>query len=120
MDIVNRESAPPFTTVDGSTIRELLAHRNSGIRHQSLAEAIVPVGSATREHYHPRAEEIYYILEGAGRMRLENEERSVQIGDAIAIPPGQKHKIWNTGRVPLKFLCCCAPSYEHEDTILLE
>ncbi len=27
-----------FTTKDGSEIRELLSHRNSSIRHQSLAD----------------------------------------------------------------------------------
>ena len=41
-------------------------------------------------------------------------------GDAIAIPPGAKHKLWNTGREMLTLLCCCAPAYEHSDTILTE
>jgi mannose-6-phosphate isomerase-like protein (cupin superfamily) len=120
MDVINRQNAAPFITADGSEIRELLASRNSAIRHQSLAEAIVPVNGATREHFHPRAEEIYYILEGQGLMRIGTEEREIGPLDAIAIPPGQKHKIWNTGKIPLLFLCCCAPAYEHHDTVLLE
>ena len=53
-------------------------------------------------------------------MRIENETREVNIGDAIAIPPGQKHKIWNISGEVLKLLCCCAPAYEDEDTILTE
>ena len=52
MDIHNIEQAPAFTTKDGSIIRELLAHRNSGIQHQSLAEARVPPGATTTPHYH--------------------------------------------------------------------
>lgn len=44
MDIVQLEQVAPFTTKDGSEIRELLAHRNSALRNQSLAEARVPVG----------------------------------------------------------------------------
>ena len=39
-------------------------------------------------------------------------------GDAIAIPPGAVHTIRNTGDTTLKFLCCCAPGYEHDDTVL--
>ena len=110
-----------FSTVESvSEIRELLAHRNSVIRQQSLAEASIPAGSATQEHYHRKTEEIYFITEGEGRMRIEGEERPVRIGDAIAIPPGQKHKIWNTGSTVLKLLCCCAPPYEHDDTIITE
>ena len=70
MEIVNLDQVEPFQTKDGSEIRELLAHRNSSIRNQSLAEAKIPVGGSTMEHYHPKAEEIYFITHGMGRMRL--------------------------------------------------
>jgi mannose-6-phosphate isomerase-like protein (cupin superfamily) len=120
MDLKNLADVPAFLTKDGSEIRELLAHRNSVIRHQSLAEARLPVGAATQEHYHPRAEEIYYITHGAGKLRVAGETRDVRPGDAIAIPPGQKHKLWNTGPEILRLLCCCAPAYEHADTVITE
>src|SRR5271167_2533824 len=120
MDIVNRAQAEPFTTKDGSQIRELLAYRNSTIRNQSLAEATIAVGTSTQEHYHPKSEEIYYILSGTGRMKLEGELREVDPLDAIAIPPGARHKIWNIGAVPLVLLCCCAPAYENDDTVMVE
>ncbi len=120
MDIRNLADMAPFITKDGSEIRELLAHRNSMIRNQSLAEARVPAGGSTQEHYHPRAEEIYFILAGTGRLRIETETREVKPGDAIAIPPGQRHKLWNTGAETLRLLCCCAPAYEHADTIITE
>ena len=120
MNVKNLNEVPPFTTKDGSEIRELLAHRNSAIRNQSLAEARLPVGGATQEHFHPRAEEIYYITHGTGKMRIENETCVVKVGDAIAIPPGTKHKLWNTGGEVLRLLCCCAPAYEHSDTIITE
>ena len=120
MDVKNLNEVAPFTTKDGSEIRELLAHRNSAIRHQSLAEARLPVGASTQEHFHPRAEEIYYLTHGTGKIRIENETRDVRAGDAIAIPPGQKHKLWNTGTETLRLLCCCAPAYEHSDTVITE
>jgi mannose-6-phosphate isomerase-like protein (cupin superfamily) len=120
MDIVQRDETIPFVTKDGSTIRELLAHRNSSIRHQSLAEALVPPGVRTQPHYHPQTEEIYFILSGTGVMYLANESRSVGPGDAIAIPPEQIHSIENVGTADLVFLCCCAPGYEHNDTVLAE
>jgi mannose-6-phosphate isomerase-like protein (cupin superfamily) len=118
MDIVNHRDTTPFTTVDGSTIRELLAHRNSAIRNQSLAEARLAVGSATIPHHHAVTEEIYYVLSGTGEMTLGEETRAVGPGDAIAIPPGIRHTIRNTGGVELVFLCTCAPGYEHADTFL--
>ena len=120
MDIKNLNEVAPFITKDGSEIREVLAHRNSAIRNQSLAEARLPVGASTQEHFHPNAEEIYYITHGTGRMRIEGETRAVKPGDAIAIPPGQRHKLWNTGNEMLRLLCCCAPAYEHDDTVITE
>ena len=120
MDIKNLNDVPAFTTKDGSEIRELLAHRNSVIRNQSLAEARLAPGASTREHYHPRAEEIYYITHGTGRMRIEGELREVKMGDAIAIAAGKKHKLWNLGQDTLRLLCCCAPAYEDSDTVMTE
>ncbi|HXJ61229.1 MAG TPA: cupin domain-containing protein [Verrucomicrobiae bacterium] len=120
MEIVTLSAAAPFLTKDGSEIRELLAYRNSAIRNQSLAEARLPVGGSTQEHYHGKTEEIYFITAGQGRMRIEGEEAEVKAGDAIAIPPGKRHKIWNTGPGPLTLLCCCAPCYEHSDTFITE
>ena len=52
-------------------MRELLAYRNSAIRNQSLAEARLPVGASTQEHYHAKTEEIYFITAGQGKMRID-------------------------------------------------
>jgi mannose-6-phosphate isomerase-like protein (cupin superfamily) len=120
MDVKNLDEVPAFETKDGSEIRELLAYRNSSIRLQSLAEARLKPGQSTEEHYHAKTEEIYYITHGSGRMRIDREVREVREGDAIAIPPGKKHKLWNTGAEPLRLLCCCSPCYEHSDTFITE
>jgi mannose-6-phosphate isomerase-like protein (cupin superfamily) len=120
VDVKNLSEVPAFTTKDGSEIRELLAHRNAAIANQSLAEARLPVGASTMPHYHSQTEEIYFLTSGTGRMRVEAELREVGPGDAIAIPPGARHQITNTGSATLRFLCCCAPAYEHEDTVMVE
>lgn len=120
MEIVSLDRQQPFITKDGSEIRELLAHRNSTIANQSLAEARVPVGATTEAHYHIKTEEIYYITHGVGRMEIEGEIQNVGPGDAVAIPPGARHRIANTGSEILRLLCCCAPCYEHEDTVLTD
>lgn len=120
MDVKNLSEVAAFMTKDGSEIRELLADRNSCIRNQSLAEARLPPGGKTTRHYHPKTEEIYYITDGAALMEIDGETRTVGVGDAIAIPPGAKHQLTNTGAVTLCLLCCCAPGYTHEDTVPCE
>jgi len=120
MDVKNLGDVVAFITKDGSEIRELLAHRNSAIRQQNLAEARLSPGASTQEHYHIKTEEIYYITHGTGRIRIDGETREVAGGDAIAILSGQRHKLWNTGSDILRLLCCCAPAYENEDTVITE
>jgi len=111
VEIRNRESdATPFTTKDGSTIREYLH-----TERQSLAEASLAAGQATRRHSHRLSEEIYLLLEGSGLMELDGDEREVGPGDAVLIPPGGRHQI-TAGPAGVRFLCCCAPPYSDEDT----
>ncbi len=114
MEIRNRDESVPFTTKDGSTIRSLLDKANAPVANQSLAEAIVPAGSSTERHYHKESEEFYYLLEGRGEMEIDGESITVGPGDAILIPAGARHRI--RAVTGLRFLCCCAPPYSHEDT----
>jgi len=114
MVIRNRDHQEPFTTKDGSTIRSLLDLSNAPVENQSLAEASLPADASTRRHHHKRSEEIYHILEGTGRMEIDGESRDTGPGDAILIPPGAWHEL--RALTPMRFLCCCAPPYAHEDT----
>jgi mannose-6-phosphate isomerase-like protein (cupin superfamily) len=114
MTFINLQDNAPFTTKDGSTIRSILDRANAPVQNQSLAEATVPVGQPTERHYHKLSEEFYFILEGTGTMEIDGETHTVSPEDAILIPPGAWHQI--TASQTLRFLCCCAPPYSHEDT----
>jgi mannose-6-phosphate isomerase-like protein (cupin superfamily) len=119
MRIERLEHAEPFTTKDGSEIRELAGIPTGNSVNQSLAEATVPPGAETEEHYHRASEEIYFFTSGSGAMKLGDEETEVSAGDAVVISPGTPHKLRNTGAEPLKLLCCCAPPYSHDDTFFV-
>ena len=114
MIVLNVSSQKPFTTKDGSQIRSILDCANAPVRNQSLAEASIPAGRSTDRHYHKKSEEFYFLLEGEGTIEIDGEKRSVAPGDAILIPPGAWHQI--TASTALRFLCCCAPPYSHDDT----
>ena len=120
MHVGRLDEARPFTTLDGSTIREVAGRASLPSKNQSLAEATVPVGGETQAHYHPQSEELYFFTNGSGRIRVGEEEREIRAGDCVVLPPGTEHKLWNTGDVPLKLLCCCAPAYSDEDTVITE
>jgi uncharacterized cupin superfamily protein len=68
----------------------------------------VPPGKAAFPfHAHHANEEMVYIFEGEGSLRIGAEETPVAAGMFIAFPPGgdQPHQLVNTGARELKYLC---------------
>lgn len=69
---------------------------------------VVPPGKrAFPFHVHRINEEMFFIIEGAGEVRLGADRYPIKQGDVIACPPGgptRAHQIINTGSVELKYL----------------
>jgi len=110
----------PYITKDGSKIRELMHPAVHGNTAQSLAEATISAGKRTLLHRHHKAEEIYYVISGRGRMTLGDDLFPIKTGDTVCIPPGTPHRVEAIAPTPLRILCCCSPAYAHDDTELLE
>lgn len=72
-----------------------------------LVEIPVPVsGETPRErHFHADTEECIYVLSGTGCTESESGEHPLAAGDAILIPPGERHVTRNTGIESLMLLC---------------
>jgi mannose-6-phosphate isomerase-like protein (cupin superfamily) len=120
MEVRSYAQLEPFVTLDGSEIREWAGRVAAPAQKQSLAEATIPVGGATTEHYHRLSEELYLVSAGQGRLIIDGEERLISEGDCALIPPGARHKLFNVGSQPLRVVCSCAPPYSNEDTYLTE
>src|SRR3954453_3613408 len=102
MHLTSYDAIEPFVTKDGSEIREWAGPVSAPAVNQSLAEATIPVGGATTEHYHRLTEELYLVTAGGGLLRIDDEEREVRVGDCAVIAPGSRHKLRNTGDEPLR------------------
>ena len=100
-----------FVTLDGSEIREWAGALSMPAKNQSLAEATVAVEKATTAHYHRTSEELYLVVEGLGRLVVDDEERDIAEGDCALIAPGSVHKLFNIGSRPLRVICACSPAY---------
>jgi len=115
MLIRHLKDCPEFTAGDGCALRELLhAGKGKFAFRYSLAHAVVQPGQTTARHA-LRTSEVYYILEGRGRMRIGADSGEVAAGDAIDIPPDAEQCISNTGEGPLVFLCIVDPAWTKED-----
>jgi len=69
--------------------------------------AVPPGKRAFPFHNHQVNEEMFFVLEGAGEIRIGDEKFPLRAGDVIACPAGGKetaHQIINTGTVELKYL----------------
>ena len=115
----NYSESTPYTTKDGSVIRELCHPDLHGNHNQSLAEATVPAKGKTMLHLHKSSEEIYHVTQGSGLMTLGKQQFEIKPGDTVCIKPGTPHCVESTGENELKILCSCSPAYQHDDTELL-
>jgi uncharacterized cupin superfamily protein len=69
--------------------------------------AVPPGKRAFPAHNHRVNEEMFFILEGTGEVRVGTNTFPIRAGDFIACPPGGKetaHQILNTGAVELRYL----------------
>jgi quercetin dioxygenase-like cupin family protein len=55
-------------------------------------------------HNHDWEHEVY-VLEGEGLVVGGKEEKKIKEGDAVFVPPNEKHQFKNNGKKILKFLC---------------
>lgn len=110
-----------MVTDHGEVIRELIGRATEKPHDgHSLAHITLPPGKSSLLHYHPQAEESFYILEGHARMRLGDDEVILGPGQAVLVPPPVAHKIINIGETDLKFLAVCIPAWEATNSVWLE
>lgn len=108
-----------FIAGDKTVLKELLHPDKQNIKiRYSLAHATLKPGETSTPHM-LKTSEVYYILEGEGKMHIDNESALVKSGQAIYIPPNSKQFIENTGKNDLKFLCIVDPAWRKEDEVVL-
>ncbi|MCE2928536.1 MAG: cupin domain-containing protein [Candidatus Caenarcaniphilales bacterium] len=111
---------PEFIAGDNTLLREILHPDKADLDlRYSFAHAIVKPGKTTFEHA-LKTSEIYYILEGKGMMQIDGEERLLEPGDTVYIPPMARQCITNVADIDLKFICIVDPAWRKEDEIVYE
>jgi oxalate decarboxylase/phosphoglucose isomerase-like protein (cupin superfamily) len=81
---------------------------NKTLKNLVLSSTKLYVGQSTRGHRHAGQEEVYFFVQGAGKMIVGDESDepfSVSAGDIILIPDGAFHRVINDGEMNLIFNC---------------
>ena len=116
-----RSPSPQVTAPDGSEIR-LLADSRQGAVKSSLVEVALGPGEVTRPVRHRTVEEIWYVLEGAGKVwRCPPDVDAETVppvdmspGDALVIPTGWSFQFSAGAGSALRFLCHTTPPWPGE------
>jgi mannose-6-phosphate isomerase-like protein (cupin superfamily) len=72
--------------------------------------AWAPEGKPPPPHFHPAQDEHFEILEGTLTARVDGKERDLGPGDALDIPRGAKHQMWNQAGSPARALWQTRPA----------
>ena len=92
--------------------RESLELEKSGLSYQRAAPGYrFPFG-----HTHKTQEEVYVVLRGSGRMRLDDEIVEVKEWDAVRVPPGT-WRGYEAGPEGLEILVIAAPSVAQREDV---
>ncbi|NLX08694.1 MAG: cupin domain-containing protein [Chloroflexi bacterium] len=119
MFIRNAAEIKGFASEHGEVVREMIGAAAGGTTAYSLAEITLPPGKRSRKHYHPVAEESFYILSGAAQIEVDGQTAALAPGDSIAVLPNQVHQIANTGPDDLVFLAVCVPAWTPDNSVYL-
>jgi mannose-6-phosphate isomerase-like protein (cupin superfamily) len=101
---------------DGSGIRFLIDQRHAAHR-ASLVEVTLPAGQVSRPVWHRTVEEIWYVLQGRGRVwrcpagATTGAAAPVGPRDALVIPTGWRFQFAADEDTPLRFLCYTSPPW---------
>ena len=119
MFVKKNSECDAFVANDGCSIRELLHPKNDAIElPYSLALATVDAGSKSYQHKLEQIE-VYHILQGHGRMFIENEDNEVGAGDVIVIHAEAIQWIENIGSEPLVFTAIVNPPWTEDGDVRL-
>ncbi|MCD6305331.1 MAG: cupin domain-containing protein [Deltaproteobacteria bacterium] len=94
----------------GGAIAQMILDQRTLKEIGFLAIASLKPGKEIEAHVDPM-EEIYFVLSGSGEMRVDDEVRDVKPGDAIWIPTGSGHALFNTGQEDCIVLVVASPAW---------
>lgn len=88
----------------GVTIRWVIDEKADGAPNYALRVIEVQPGGHTPKHTHPFEHE-NFVVEGRGRVLIEDEWHAVEPGSVVFVPADVLHTYENTGETPFRFLC---------------
>ncbi len=100
---------------DGAIVHELLRPVCRTELNVSLAIGELLRDQKAMPHIHRYCNEVYYVMQGHGRVQLDGRNASIRPGTVVIIPPHTLHALKNNDSSPLRILCVSSPAYRDDD-----
>lgn len=76
----------------------------------SVKQERMPAHTSEQMHYHQRAQQFFFILQGEAVFEIEGERVPLGPSQGLQIKPGKRHRIINASDQDLEFLLASQPS----------
>jgi mannose-6-phosphate isomerase-like protein (cupin superfamily) len=80
----------------------------------SVIQERVPPGDRERRHFHSKARQFFYILEGQAVLEVDGSRLEFSAGQGLEVPPGVAHQFMNESQGSVTFLVVSSP-HSHGD-----
>ena len=84
--------------------RAVLSEGDSERGIQFMHDDLIEPGDSVGEHTHTDSEEIYFVVEGEGRIILDGKEYPVKAGDVSLVKSGHSHGLKNSPHKPMRLI----------------
>lgn len=92
------------------TLVDVLIGGDQTAKRFSLLRITNPPGVSTPPHRHRDEDETIYVLSGRVQVETGGATRDLAAGEAIHLPRGEAHRLWNAGPDEAQALVFCTPS----------
>ena len=112
--ILRSKEAPRYKREEGITSYLLASARTCNAAFLTTTLVELAPGGQQQVHSH-EPEQVYFLLEGHGRMTVGIEEAEVRAGECVFVPSSMSHGLRNTGSGTLRYFSAAAPSFSGEE-----
>ncbi len=105
---LTRESLRPVINMNGGAdtvfYRRALGPGAFASNWAFVDHLLIPVGATVGRHYHQGVDEVYFVIKGKGKVRVNDEVADVAYGDAIPVKAGEIHTLESSSDEPLELI----------------
>jgi mannose-6-phosphate isomerase-like protein (cupin superfamily) len=85
--------------------------------HTQVVIMSIPPGGEIGEETHADNDQVLYLVEGIGRVMLNDQAADYSAGDLVLVPAGTKHNFVARPDAPLKIITTYSPPHHPDGTV---